>query len=180
MLVDLVALKRSLILVNHRPERGFGVRRQIHVWWGGIGGNGGLMLLIAFLLRSHNRWAGSTVTLLTVVGTGAQQDEVEHNAREVLRAARIHADVHVINAPGRPIIDIMRENSAHSDLAIVGVGRPHARDDANVFFDRTNRILEVLPTTLLVCSSRDFESEPMLLDEHESESSPNNPPPDKN
>ena len=126
MLVDLVALRRSLILVNHRPERGFGVRRQIHVWWGGIGGNGGLMLLLAFLLKSHQRWAGATITLLTVVGTGAQQHEVEHNAYEVLRAARIHAGVHVINAPGRPIIDIMRENSAHADLAIVGVSRPRA------------------------------------------------------
>lgn len=167
MLVDSMALRRSLILVNYQDDRGFGVRRRIHVWWGGLRGNGGLMLLLAFLLTSHERWRGATVTLLIIVRRKAGEKQVEKNARRVLRAARIQADVRVVHAPSQSVADIMAKHSGDADLAIIGMRRPDLDEEVDTFFERHERFLGVLPSTLMVYSARDFSNEPMLLDEEQ-------------
>jgi len=164
MLRDLTALDRSLLLVHYRTELGFGRRRRIQIWWGGLQGNGGLMLLLAFLITAHDSWRGAEVSVITVVNTEPERAEAWAAVQRVLSGARLQATPRVIAREGRSIGDIMQTESAGVDLAIIGFGLPPVGADTDSFFERMNALLTHLPTALLVHSARGFQGEPVLFD----------------
>ncbi len=164
MLRDLVHLDRSLLLVKHDEDAQFGDGKEIHVWWGGLAGNGGLMLLLAFLLTAHYRWRNARITVLTVVNRDEDRPRAQTNLKKLLAEARLEAETRVILRQGRSIPDIMYVESDQADLAIVGFVLPERDKPVGPFFDRMNTILDRLPTTLLVHSARNFSGEPVLFD----------------
>ncbi|MFW6052154.1 MAG: Na-K-Cl cotransporter [Myxococcota bacterium] len=164
MLRDLVALDRSLLLVRHDGRNRMDGGREIQVWWGGLHGNGGLMLLLCFLLTAHHRWRNAAVKVCTVVESEREQEEVRRRLEEVLRDARLEATPIVLMRQGRSIREVMHEEAQTADLAIVGFRLPEEGEPAEPFFERMNSLLEILPTTLIVHSARHFESEPVLFD----------------
>ena len=164
MLRDLVRLDRSLFLVRYNSDRGLGDRKEIHIWWGGLKGNGGLMLLVSSLLRAHEKWRQARVTLITVVENEEMQSAASARKERIIEAARIDATPRVILREGRSIQQVMKEVSSSADLAILGIGLPEPEQDAGVFFDRIDAMLENMPTTLLVHSARTFEGEPVLFE----------------
>ena len=164
MLRDLVALDRSLLIVRHNPARERGVREDIHVWWGGFKGNGGMMLLMAFLLKAGLKWRRGQVTVLTVVDDEAVRESTEATLREILEGVRLEAKPRVLLRDGRPIQDVIEQESRRCDLAIVGMRMPDEEESAQDFFAHNKALLDRLPTTILVYSARDFEGEPVLLD----------------
>ena len=169
MLRELLHLDRSLLLVHSDAERRLGDQRTIHIWWGGLPGNGGLMLLLAHLLLADPDWRHADVTLITVVDTEAQRAVASDSKERIIEDARIEATTEVILREGRPIAQIMAETSGEADLAIMGIGLPSSDDQADVFFERMNRMLEGMPTTLLVRSARTFRGEPVLFEMDDSQ-----------
>lgn len=165
MLRDLVKLDRSLLLVKHDDDSGADVCKRIHIWWGGLKGNGGLMLLLAYLITNHHRWRSANVEVLTVVKDSNNVTSAERNLRRLLASARLNATASVIPRNGREIPEIMSEHSKDADLAIVGIRLPQVGESVTPFYERMNTILEGLPTTILVHSARTFEGEPVLFDE---------------
>jgi amino acid transporter len=168
MLGDLARLDRSLVLVNFNLERRFGTADKIQIWWGGLQQNGGLMLLLAFLLTAHHRWRKAAVEVVTVVPTEPERQAAVAAIEAVLASAHLTATPKVLLREGRSIHEIMRTESQGVDLAIVGMRLPKV-DEADAFFERMNAMLETLPTTLLVHSSRDFQGEPVLFDSPDGE-----------
>ncbi|MEM9069213.1 MAG: Na-K-Cl cotransporter [Myxococcota bacterium] len=165
MLRELTHLDRSLTLVKLDEAQELGNHDEIHVWWGGFEGNGGLMLLLAFLIMADRRWRNAKVTVLTIVSDEAERVETERNLQRILEAARLEGEARVILRGKRTIPQVMGTESAHADLAIVGFRLPPEGTPAKAFFERMNTMLERLPTTLLVHSARSFEGEPVLFDD---------------
>ncbi|MDH5493519.1 MAG: hypothetical protein OEY14_16310, partial [Myxococcales bacterium] len=165
MLRDLASLDRSLLLVSYDEGRQFGEGREIHIWWGGLQGNGGLMLLLAFLLTAHHRWRQAKVVVLTVVEDKEARAAAISNLQRLLSAARLEGEPRVLLRQGRSIADIMHIESERADLAIMGIRLPDPQMPAGPFFERINRMLEQLPSTILVHGARNFESEPVLFDD---------------
>jgi len=167
MLRDLVRLDRSLFLVRYNSDRGLGDRKEIHIWWGGLKGNGGLMLLLSSLLKAHHKWRNAHVSLITVVEDEEMRATASERKARIIKAARIDATPRVILREGRSIQQVMREVSSPADLAILGIGLPEPGQDADAFFERIEAMLEHMPTTLLVHSARTFEGEPVLFEADE-------------
>lgn len=166
MLRDLVDLDRSLLLVSYDQQRKLGDRRQIHIWWGGLQGNGGLMLLIAFLLTAHHDWRLAEVSLMTIVGDEEERREAEANIARVVDLGRVEATPRVILRDGRSIAEIIHAESERADLVLLGLALPSTDEGAvTSFFDRMNGLLDGMPTTMLVNSARNFEGEPVLFDQ---------------
>jgi amino acid transporter len=165
MLHDLAGLDRSLLLVRHHKERGFGRRKRIHVWWGGMQANGGLMLLLAYLITAHRSWRDAQVKVITVVQDEAQREPTERGLCAILGQARLEAEAAVIVRDGREIGELMAEQSGGADLAILGIRLPSEGDPFEPLYHRMNALLAALPTTILVHSARNFDGEPLLFDE---------------
>ena len=162
---DLLLLDKSVLIVRHDLDRGLGVGKRIDIWWGGLERNGALMLLLAYLLNSHDRWRDAEVRILTVVPSEKRQALAEKELAGIMAQTRLSAETRVLLRGGRQIPEIMREESGRSDLVMVGLRQPKPEEKAKDFFIHYSRILGALPTTMLVASAPSFEGAPVLFED---------------
>ncbi|RLB59721.1 MAG: hypothetical protein DRI34_00870 [Deltaproteobacteria bacterium] len=158
--VDFAALVRdfnnldlSVLLLNYDEQRGFGRRRLIDVWWGGLENNGNLMILIAHLISQSEPWRHCTIRLLQVVGHESETRRTEQELQRMLEAARITAKVEVLPplGEGQTIQQVIRRHSEEADLLILGLQAPREGQEAQ-FMARMTSFMEGLPSTVLVRS----------------------------
>lgn len=159
MLRDLTHLHNSLFLVRHDPKLGFGRRRRIHVWWGGLEANGAMMLLLAYLITSDNAWRQAEVTCLTVIDSEADREKAENGLVRVIEGARLRARPRVLLREGRQITQIMRAESERADLAIIGLRLPL----------ETEAVAEVDAETITLSGHFDYTEGPAPTEAQESE-----------
>ena len=148
VLRDLADLHKSVLFLKVDGETGFGQHKTIHVWWGGRGGNGDLMLLLAHLIARHRDWDRATVRVLRMVGRPEAVERVQAETEALLEAVRVEADVRVIvrDNPDRPFTDLLAEHSRDADLTVLGMQRPKAED----YGEGLDALVKAAGTTLLV------------------------------
>jgi len=150
---DFVHLDTSVLLLNYDEQRGFGRRKTIDVWWGGLENNGNLMILIAHMINQTDAWRGSTVRLLQVVADEKDVRTTEEELNQMLNEARIGADVKVLPPLGedQTIQQLIHKESGESDLVVLGLRFPEEGQEST-FMTRMTSFMENLPTTILVKS----------------------------
>jgi solute carrier family 12 sodium/potassium/chloride transporter 2 len=161
---ELVQLENTLMIVNYDEERRYGERKEIHIWWRGLQANGGIMLLLAYLITADLRWRGAKVKVLTVVQSEDDKLVAQAGLARVFESARLNAEPVVLMSNGLPVNDLMAQYSRHADLAILGLRLPNKEDDAKQLFEHYNSLLTSLPSTVLVHSGGAFKAAPVLFD----------------
>ncbi len=160
VLRDLADLHKSVLFLHVDGEENFGEHRVINVWWGGRGGNGDLMLLLAHLVTLHRDWSDATIRVIRMVGREQAVEPVRAETLRLLEAVRVDADVDVLLREDRDFIDILREESRTADLTVLGMQRPDA-SGAETYGDGLQALVEAAGTTLLVHNG---EPDEMSLD----------------
>jgi amino acid transporter len=161
--------KRNVLILRTQPEayppmlRQFPKRRRIDVWWGGLQANGGLMLILAYLLRTSWRWRDADVCLNLVVVDENAKEAAEHNLHRLVKSLRIGAVPRVIVANGRPFDDILTATSRTADLVFLGLAVPG--DDFDTYYLDLKQRTASLPTTMFVMASEDLEFAEVLQKE---------------
>jgi hypothetical protein len=154
--------KKNVLIVRDHEEKLFGSRKVIDIWWGGLQGNGALMLILAYLLQSSFRWQNARVRLKMVVA----DDEAARDARENLEAmaakTRTGAEPYVLPANGRPFFDILQSSSKDADLVFMGIARPDAGHFEAYYADLRRRT-EGLPSTVFVLAAEEIAFREVLL-----------------
>jgi hypothetical protein len=164
MIAQFHAAQRNVVIVRDNPELGYGERARIDVWWGGLQHNGGLMTILAYLLRTSLPWRGARVRLKMVANTEVAAEGCRKNLREVVADTRTGADFEVMVSDGRPFDQILRESSADADLVMLGIAEPG--EDVAEFADYyalLQQRTEGLPTTLLVLAAEDLAFGEVLI-----------------
>jgi amino acid transporter len=137
----------QVILVDH----GLPVEpRRIDVWWRGQE-NGSLMVILAYLLTQNWMWSRTRIRLIMVEAPGQSKADVEKKLEQLLDAARLDADYLALE-PTDDFRQCLRDNSGDADLVMLGF-RPPSDDDAEVFHTRYSRMVEDMPTTMIVSST---------------------------
>ncbi len=162
MIRNFHAAQRNVIIVHADPERQFGERRRIDVWWGGLQRNGGLMAILAYLLRTSFDWRNAEVTLKIVVPTQAAAESVRKNMEAIVERSRTGARFEVIVAGDRPFAEILRFSSRDADLVFLGLAEPG--DGFREYYERMQARLEGLPSTVLVLAAEDLKFGEVLLE----------------
>ncbi|MEN8375671.1 MAG: Na-K-Cl cotransporter [Gemmatimonadota bacterium] len=155
MIANLHAARRNVIILRTHPGRGFGQRRRIDVWWGGLQKNGGLMILLAYLLRTSVDWGLAHVRLKLVVENEDAAEAARRNLDELIGGLRIGATSEVLVSDGRPFAEILRESSASADLVFLGLAQPG--DDFAAYYARTVALADGLPSAAFVLAAEDLE-----------------------
>ncbi|MEM9802673.1 MAG: amino acid permease [Planctomycetota bacterium] len=149
-------LGQSLVLLNSRvPEDGDPrdvPDGTIDVWWRGKQ-NGPLMVLLAHLLIQNADWRDRRVRLLRVVDAKAARAETERHLTELLRSARVRAEVEIIVSGSA--VDAIHETSRYAAVVFLGFELPEEEGDAALFVDATERLLGGLSNVMLVSSVGD-------------------------
>ncbi|OZC01905.1 Na-K-Cl cotransporter [Rubricoccus marinus] len=150
------ARNRNVIIARDGGAQGFGARKRIDVWWGGLRGNGGLMLILAYLLHSSLDWRGSEVRIQMVAPTEKAARDMRASVEGLLRDTRTGAQLDVILARSRPFDQILRETSRDADLVLLGMASPGEGDGFADYYAALRDRTEGLPTTLFVLAAEDI------------------------
>ncbi|HSJ23595.1 MAG TPA: amino acid permease [Longimicrobiales bacterium] len=153
--------RRNVVIIRDDPDTGFGEKRRIDVWWGGLQSNGGLMMLLAYLLRTSGDWQGADVNVNLVVASEAAAAGARSNLESILARTRIGATAHVLVADGRPFPLILRETSIDADLIFLGMAEPE--EDFVDYYGRMHAMVLGLPSVAFVLAAQDLDFSDVLL-----------------
>lgn len=77
----------------------------------------------------------------------------------------LSAMIRVMRMRSSSIAELMEQESAGSDLVLIGLRQPRPDESAADFFGHYRDILAALPTTLLVASAPSFQGAAVLFDD---------------
>ncbi len=123
---------------------------RIDIWWRGME-NGGLMLLLAHLMRQNWLWEEARIRLLRVIPNEAGRESTHEDLEALLSTARVQAEPQVIVAQ-RPFVDILREQSGEADCVFLGFALPEEGAEEE-WGERSQALVEVGCTTVLVAAA---------------------------
>ena len=153
---------RNVIIVRDDPERGFGTRQRIDVWWGGLKHNGGLMMVLAYLLQSSTEWRNADVVLKMVVPSDTAAAGVSANLSTLIQQSRTNLSFRVIISENRPFDEILIDSSRGADLVLLGMAEPG--DDFVGYYETLQRRAAKLPTAMFVLAAEDMEFGEVLVE----------------
>ncbi|MGB3761238.1 MAG: amino acid permease [Rivularia sp. (in: cyanobacteria)] len=155
MVAQLHQAKRSVMILRENEQRGFGQFQQIDVWWGGMQDNGGLMLLLAHMLRSTIEWRNAQIYIKLLVSSEAGAKDAEINLNAMLSRFRIAAIPEVIVAANRSFETVLHESSKNADIIFLGMATPTDRDFTE-YYEQMHARTANLPTIMYVMAEPDF------------------------
>lgn len=157
--------RRNVVILRDPEHTGFGRRRTIDVWWGGLQANGGLMLVLAYLLRTNVEWEQAEVRLKLAVRSAEAADEARGELEALLADLRIgEVRLDIIVSDDRPFSEILRSASAGADIVFLGMASPAAVDDFRAYYDQLQEMSAGLPPTAFVLADGTLEFAEVLVD----------------
>ena len=155
--------QRNLVILreNLPGEAIFGEKQVIHLWWGGLKGNGGLMLILAYLLRSGVGWHQAEVHLKMVIQDESARDAARQNLEEITDEIRIGAEVDIYIQKDRKFRDIFQEASREADLVLMGMAPPG--DDFPEYYEDMMDRTQGMPTTVHVLAAEEISFGEVLI-----------------
>ena len=153
--------QRNVMIVRRHGGEPFGDRRLIDLWWGGLRGNGSLMMILGYLLSTSHHWNNARVRLKMVVPTQQAAVEAEQNLKVIIEQTRTLATPHVSVSDGRSFDQILSESSRDADLIFMGMAAPGP--DFRSYYESLLSRAEGLPTTVFVLASEALAFDEVLL-----------------
>lgn len=153
--------RRNTMIVRLDEEFEFRQKKRIDVWWGGQRGNGGLMLILAYLLQTSLSWRGSRVRVKMIVPSADAAEGAAANLSELVDETRTGADTEVLVSDGRPFPEILRDSSRDTDLVFLGMAPPSP--DFESYYEGLQARTAGLPSTVFVLAAEDLEFEKVIL-----------------
>ena len=151
LLRGLCAHRKSVLFLNYNPQRGYGKRKTINIWWQGRGGNADLMLLLAHLIQQHHTWQGSRIRLLRIVNNEQAVEDTRTHMEDLSKSVRVPVEPIVIvraNAE-QSVAEIISQSSADADFTLLGMHLPVA-NEVQPYCDRLNDLVQAVGSVLLV------------------------------
>ena len=161
MITNFYKLNRNIIIIRENKERCFGKREKIDIWWGGLKGNGGLLMILAYLLKSSRSWYDAQVTLKIMVDNEKAAEDARQNLSLVIKKLRTGSKLEVIVSNGRSFDDVLQQSSSQADLIFMGMANPD--EDFENYYANLQQRLQGLPTTVLVMAAEEISFGEVLM-----------------
>jgi len=158
-------LNRNVILLRSKKTGDsisvFDKRERIDLWWGGFKGNGGLMMILTYLLQNSLRWRNAEVHIKIILDDHQAEDQVRQNLNSIMDEIRIKANVDIIMPSNRSFPEVLHDSSKETDLIILGLAEP--KNDFTAYYERIHDMTDGLPTTLFVLAGQDISFGDVLV-----------------
>lgn len=123
-IIDLLAkVGKNILVVQIAKAFTKSANKRIDIWWGGQGGNGDLMLLLAYLIRLNTKWKKAKINIFSVVADAQEKLRLTQRIQFAVNEARIEAKVNLLLKEEDQVIDIITEKSKHADLVFTGLAK---------------------------------------------------------
>ncbi len=147
--------KRNVMVVRENPDKGFGKQQRIDIWWGGLKENGGLMIVLAFLLQKSLEWQNAEVNLKMLTRSEQAAKGARENLNRIIGQMRINANEVILCDEEASFYDVLNKSSQGADLIFMGMATPADIDDFQGYYHNLQIKTDGLPTTVFVLASQD-------------------------
>ncbi len=144
------SLDMGLVLLSVAALPAPNKKKRIDIWWRGEG-NGGLMVLFAYMLVQNEEWLRAEIRILRLVQSDAGRDPSEEALTDLIKNARVDATPEVI-VDKRPFVDVLHESSADATCVLIGFEIPES-DREQEWVSYMDKIQKGMPTVIFVNSS---------------------------
>jgi len=166
MTEKLIALDYNVLYLDYDQRWGFRKKEKIDLWWRGVGNNAELMLSLAKFITASPNWSQANIRILLVNDTNVDFKIVENRINKVIEQFRVKAEIKIVNneVDKKTIYDLMKIHSSEADLVFVGIPEinPNEREE---FVEKTNNLVSIIGTTLLVKASSQFDETDLKLEQ---------------
>jgi hypothetical protein len=152
---------RNIIIIHDNDEDVFRNRKKIDIWWGGLKGNGGLMMILAYLLQSSRNWWDADVTVKMMVPSETAASGTRKNLSDIIKKLRIGAKAEVIVSNGKSFNEVLHESSGNADLILMGMAVPDENFVSS--YENIQKRLQNLPTTVMVLAGEEISYGEVLM-----------------
>ena len=147
-IITMYKSRRNLIIVREgsRPRDKFDWQntQQIDLWFRRVGENAGLMLALAYLLKTSPEWAGSKLVIKTIVNNEEEEAEQVKHFENFVNKENIDAEIEiVIKDPKYPnSFALMRESSHDARFVFVGMKPPESEETTEEYSQYYKTLME--------------------------------------
>lgn len=152
-------LYKSTLLFHPHPDKGFGNKKKIHVWWQDDEKNVDLMLLIAHILTQHRDWRKAEISILRVVDNNTAKESMEVYLNELIDRVRVNASPMILtrNHPDETFEAVLERATQNVDLSLLGMRSP-APEEIETYAAKLNKRVDILGGAILVHNGSKAES----------------------
>lgn len=149
---DISGLGKSVVIVVDKGvPLPYQKQRRVDIWWRGQK-NGSLMATLAYLLTQNWQWRDTKIRILRLVRDSAGRESSKEAIKSLVHNSRIQAEARVVVSTD-PFAEVLASHSAKADVVFMGIHPPEEGQKHEDFFMKMNKILEHIPTTIMVHSS---------------------------
>ncbi len=152
--------KRNVIIMQDFVSDDFRNKKSVDIWWGGLKGNGGLMMILGYLMYGSPYWQNIKINIKMVVATDEAAALTQKNLLEMFSKMRIDFNIKVLVSNGANFWDILKTESAKSDLVMLGLKTPDK--DFSDYFEKLKENTKELKQKIFVLASQDIEFKDVL------------------
>lgn len=152
--------KRNVVIMQDFISDDFRNKKSVDIWWGGLKGNGGLMMILGYLMYNSPYWRDIIVNIKMLVKTDEAATVARKNLTELLSGMRVNFNTKVIVSKKQSFWDILKIESATSDLVMLGLKAPD--DNFGDYFDSLKQNTKSIKKKIFVLASQDIEFKDVL------------------
>ncbi|MBU8891439.1 MAG: amino acid permease [Bacteroidales bacterium] len=152
--------KRNIVIMQDFVSNDFRDKTSVDIWWGGLKGNGGLMMILGYLMHNSPYWQNIKITIKMVVATDEAARIAQNNLTTMLANMRVNFDTKVLVSKGEVFWNILKKESTDSDLVMLGLKTPD--ENFGGYFENLKENTKDLNKKIFVLASQDIEFKDVL------------------
>jgi solute carrier family 12 (sodium/potassium/chloride transporter), member 2 len=154
--------KRNVLILQNENKEGFKKRENVDIWWGGLKGNGSLMIILAYLMKNSPEWGLANFKVKMVVPNLDAELEVKRNFSRLFSEMRTGLSFKTIVDDKRDFWSILHQESAESDLVMLGMAHPEGAEDFARYFEGLKKHTSGEAAKVFVLAAQDIEFQELL------------------
>lgn len=150
-------LDYNILFLDYDKKRGFGKKQKIDIWWRDLSQISYFTVQLVKLMNASSDWMNASVRFLYYDIENNDKTVIEKEMRKRVSELRKSVEIKVIHNPikKQPFYEIVKANSFEADLIIMDLPDLGVKK-AKGFVEKTNELLNILGTTLIVKASSNF------------------------
>ncbi|MFZ6053358.1 APC family permease [Halocola ammonii] len=154
--------QRNVLVVRENETEHKIKNERIDIWWGGLKANGGLMIVLAFLLQNSLDWQNAQINLKMLTTSENAAQGARKNLENIVGQMRIDVNTEVICDSEQDFYSILHQSSQGADLIFLGMAEPTGEFDFVNYFSNMQLRTADLPTIIFTLASEDIVYEDVL------------------
>jgi solute carrier family 12 sodium/potassium/chloride transporter 2 len=160
MVVHFYGSRKNVIILKDDQPLINRATLNVDLWWGGLKGNGGLMMVLAYMMQNSPHWQQVSITIKMVVTSDKAAVEAEKNLDNLLASIRVEFHKKILVSEKGNFFSVLTEDSQNADLVMCGLKKPDS--DFSTYFDDLKTKTASIPRRLFVAASHDIAFKDIL------------------